>query len=74
MKHIKVGRYQAFVSIGQLYVDRLPHHAPGSWRTVVARHPVWLPFSERIGARPGPNVRRIGPIDIAHYSAPEETR
>jgi len=64
---VRAGRFQAFISMGAVYVDRLPFRGPRSWRLVVSRRPVWLPFSEREGFRQGPRVWHLGPVDLAWY-------
>lgn len=69
-----LGRYQlATICAGTLrgrevFLDRMPYDHPRAWRIKIARHPVWLPFSERNGYRPGPRIRRLGPLDIAYYA------
>jgi len=72
---VQVGRYQGFTDrrLHAVYLDRLPYHGPKSWRLILARHPIWEPFSEHYGYQPGPRVTRLGPLDIAWYGHPKET-
>lgn len=77
-RHWRAGRWQVWRGMGVLLcLDRFTGPAVRgavSWRVLLSRHPVWLPFSERNGHRPGPRIIRLGRYDVAVYSPTGGTR
>lgn len=75
MKHVRIGPltlsvldHRPKVRDTTLYADWHGFDDPRHLRIVIGRHPVWRPFSVRMGLRDGPaHEWRIGRLEVLHY-------